>query len=220
MVLALSMAREYTLRLVGPPNRNRHDDRIADELLGLCRGIVADGAVNSAEADFLREWMTQRAGQCLSYPFPQLLTRIHQIYEDGVVDEGEQQELASMLRALTGVTTKQEVAGDDAKQKATRLFFDDPAPSVDFADRLFCVTGTFASGSRSKIEERLKELGASLIKAPTIDTHFLLVGTFCSDAWKHGNYGRKIETAIDYRTKGHGIRIIAEEHWLTFLPTL
>ena len=185
---------------------------------------MADGEVTAAEADYLRRWMENHDGKNLAYPFPQLLARIRHIYEDDIVDDDERAELAGMLQALLGqskgaLTKSTNVSESSESERATRLFFDDPPPApLEFTQKLYCVTGTFAFGSRDNVEKKLIELGANLTPRPTTSTHFLLVGTFASDAWKHGKFGRKIETAIDFRTKGHAIHIIAEEHWIQFLP--
>jgi NAD-dependent DNA ligase len=97
------------------------------------------------------------------------------------------------------------------------LIFDDPAPSVVFQDREFCVTGTFAFGKRGFIEKTVETKGGRTVKAPTSDTHYVLVGSFVSHGWTHGNYGTKIERALSLRKSGNPIAIIGEEHWKTFL---
>lgn len=44
-------------------------DRAADELVGLCRGVLADGAVSSQEARFLLDWCERNAHLGSDYPF-------------------------------------------------------------------------------------------------------------------------------------------------------
>ncbi|MDP2358612.1 MAG: hypothetical protein Q8M31_21515 [Beijerinckiaceae bacterium] len=38
-------------------NRARLDDRLVNELIGLARGLLADGEVNEAEAKYLLAWL-------------------------------------------------------------------------------------------------------------------------------------------------------------------
>lgn len=222
------MPRQYQLHVVrnAPPRHLEH--KLSCELLGICRGILADGVVQAEEAEFLRQWMEAHVAEAREYPFPQILSRIRTIYADGVATPAECEELAAMLRAFIGereeaiaAQTPSTDAPRPAEPLATRLFFDDPAPSVDFFDREFCPTGTFCFGSRAKVHAVLEKHGASIILHPKTTTHFVVVGTFAPEAWKHGNYGTKIEQAMRYRTNGHPVRIIAEEHWLSFLnPSL
>lgn len=35
----------------------QQQDRAADELVGLCRGMLSDGVVSAMEAQFLKEWI-------------------------------------------------------------------------------------------------------------------------------------------------------------------
>ena len=41
----------------------------------------------------------------------------------------------------------------------------------------------------------------------------LVVGGYGNDAWSQSVYGRKIETAVRYRTKGAPVSIVCEEWW-------
>lgn len=45
-------------------------------------------------------------------------------------------------------------------------------------------------------------------------TDYLIVGLFGSEDWIHASFGRKIETALKMREKGHQIYIVPEEHWI------
>jgi len=45
----------------------RHD-RDVDELIGLCRGVLADGAVNSLEGQFLLGWLERRRDDAALIP--------------------------------------------------------------------------------------------------------------------------------------------------------
>jgi hypothetical protein len=38
-------------------NHSRLNDRKVDELIGLCKGLIADGVVNQAEAEFIQSWL-------------------------------------------------------------------------------------------------------------------------------------------------------------------
>lgn len=40
-------------------NRNKIQDRQVDTLIGLSKGITADGKVDQAEAEFLQSWLVQ-----------------------------------------------------------------------------------------------------------------------------------------------------------------
>ncbi len=44
--------------------KKRLNDRAIDELIGLSRGLTADGAVNQSEAEFLLKWMEDNSSYC------------------------------------------------------------------------------------------------------------------------------------------------------------
>ena len=53
--------------------RQRRGDRLVDELIGLCRGVLADGHVCKAEAQFLADWLARNAAVAHVYPFNKLI---------------------------------------------------------------------------------------------------------------------------------------------------
>lgn len=189
------------------------------DLLGICEGILADGEVNQNEAAYLREWIRRNPDHEKIWPLPDLRTRLDAIFADGIASPEECTELADVLKALIGakvVHSDARLAG--AKMSGpTQLIFDDPAPELAFADREYCVTGTFAFGQRKAVESAITSRGGSTTKAPRSITHYVLVGSFVSPGWANGNYGTKIERALSLRKGGSSVAIIGEEHWKTFL---
>ena len=193
-------------------SRARLDDRAINELLGLAKGIVADGVVNQREAEFLQKWLVANTAVKDNPVIATLFRRVNEMLEDNNLDDEEARELLDTLHKFGG--------GDfelGEIQKATRLHFDDPPPSIDFQERWFCFTGTFAYGSRSDCSRTVESLGGtagSLTKA----TDYLVVGIYATDSWAHSSFGRKIEKAVQYREDGSGIAIVSEEHWIEYLP--
>ena len=84
----------------------------------------------------------------------------------------------------------------------------------NFQDKIFCLTGTFNSGSKESIEKRIIEKGGICGKGVTTKTDYLIVGGSGSDAWKFGNYGGKVQKAMELKEKGKNIEIISEDEFL------
>lgn len=187
--------------------------RCIDELIGLCKGIVADGRVDPNEVKFLRSWLENNRQVVGLWPANVLAERLAQIYADGVVDEEEQLALAHLLSKLTGVVPG--VA--DAQAMATRLPVDDPAPIVEFEGSSFCLTGRFVFGSKKKCDKVIEELGGSLQGQPTPETSYLVIGALGNPNWRHSAFGEKVEAVLNQREQGGRTRIISEEHWTFFL---
>ena len=185
-------------------------DRNIDELIGFARGILADGKVDQNEAESLQKWLVAISGS--EHPIlHNLLIRVNQMLEDGVLDDEESAELFETLNELTGSNfEKGEIL------KSTTLPLDKPEPEVDFNDSTFCCTGTFETGTRKEVEEIIINNGG---KPSTLNssTSYLVIGAYATDSWAHSSYGRKIEKALGFKQKGKDIKIISEHHLLKFL---
>ena len=127
-------------------NASLRADRDVDELMGLCKGVLADGAVNVLEAKFLADWFERHRECALEWPANVLYQRLETMLRDGRLDLEEEKELLGVLINLTG--------GDASCLNAAALTIglpiDNPAPSISFPSRKFCFTGKFLLGTRSK----------------------------------------------------------------------
>lgn len=68
-------------------------DRAADELVGLCRGLLSDDVVSSQEATFLRDWIDRNQDYAASFPFNVLYRQLADALADGVLDPDEESDL-------------------------------------------------------------------------------------------------------------------------------
>lgn len=189
-------------------NQRDTQDRQIDTLIGLSKGLIADGEVVLAEAEFLYNWLIQN--QHSEHPIIlNLLNRVAEMLEDGVFDSEESQELLSLLQSFSGDVTQ---LGEMAK--TTSLPIDQPAPKINFKGSNFLCTGTFAFGKRKDCDEAIEKLGGTISKSVNKTLNYLVLGTYVSESWAHESYGRKIEKAMANREKGQELVIITEEHWL------
>src|SRR5881394_940824 len=51
-------------------------DRQIDELIGLCKGVIADGVLNQQEAEFLRDWLKSNRAAAKRWPGDVIYDRI------------------------------------------------------------------------------------------------------------------------------------------------
>lgn len=195
-------------------NRARRAERDLSELLGLAKGLLADGRITHDEAVLVAEWVCNHPDAAEQWPVNVLADRLQRIFADAHVDEAERLELAEILTALVGGTAGV-VLGEDA---ATELPLDVPAPTFEWPGAVFVFTGKFAFGTRADCQKQVTRLGALCEDSVTKRTNYLVIGTFGSRDWVHTSFGRKIQKAVDYRTAGHPLMIAAEDHWVTSLP--
>ncbi len=194
-------------------NAARRHERDISELLGMAKGMLADGVVNDAEADFLRTWGTNHPEAMSKWPASLVFSRLQQLYADGRIDEDERQELHELLNALVGGTLSI-VLGQDA---ASSLPLDDPPPTIAWPNEVYVFTGKFAYATRHVCECEVLNRGGSCDDNVTRRTTYLVLGTFGSRDWRQTSYGRKIERAIELRASGIPLRIVGEDHWAASL---
>ena len=193
-------------------NASRIQDRLIDELIGVCRGVIADGVVDEREAIFLGQWIENHREVKDRWPVNILYSRVTEMLKDGVLSQPEQMEFLGTLRDITGETSL-----FSEPNRSTTLPLDKPQPEIQFKEKKFCLTGRFVFGSTIDCEEVVAELGGMLGDSPTRTTDYLVIGEMCSPDWVHTTFGRSIEHAVELREQGIPISIISEEHWVNSL---
>ena len=191
-------------------NKKPVQDRQIDTLIGLAKGITADGIVSQVEAEFLHEWLVLNRLTIQDNPiFQHLFDRVSTMLEDGVLDSDEQTELFSALRSLSGDRSQ----GGEF-MKSSHLPIDQPEPDIMFLGKRFLFTGTCARGTRRECESEVEKRGGINEKIVTKRLDYLVLGTYVTPSWKHETYGNKIEKAMKYRDE-HGLplAIVTEGFW-------
>jgi len=190
-------------------NRKNIQDRQVDTLIGLGKGLIADGVVNQSEAEFLLTWLIQN-GHLIDNPIIlNLLEKVSDMLEDGTLDQDESAELLGILQTISGEHSE---IGELAKPSL--LPIDLPLPNINFNESKFLFTGTFAFGNRRECQTMIEQLGGKTADRVTKSLDVLVIGSYVTDSWVHETFGRKIEKAMEYRDKGLGLAIITEQHWL------
>ena len=202
------MNEEARLNLVG---QDRITSRQIDELVGLARGVAADGTLNQAEVEFLQKWLAANMAISDQPMIRKLYARINYILADGVADADECREL---LETLNSFSSRDFELGEVLK--STSLPLCDPAPSLEFDGWRYCFTGTFNFGGRRECEVAVTDR-RGIVASLTKNTHVLVIGMYATESWKHSAFGTKIVKAVDMREDGVPISIVSEEHWLRYL---
>ena len=190
----------------------RMHDRDVDSFYGLCLGILSDGDVNESEGLFLLDWLNTRPEISRSDPLiGDIHWRLRNIFDDGIMDSDESLQLLKVLSAYTGCPQP-----DSSFDKAAAtLPLCDPLPSVEFANKSFCFTGTFSLGDRSRCGDILSRFGGVVSKNVTMKIDYLVIGHNVTLDWKHQSYGNKVLKAMKYRDeKNKAISIISEKYWV------
>jgi hypothetical protein len=190
-------------------NHAHRAERDVSEVLGLTKGLLADGHVTTEEALYLRHWVANHLDAADRWPVKPLCERLKHIFADGVIDEAERADLTDLLTSIAGGTAGV-IQGEDA---ATTLPLDVPPPAIVWTGAVFVFTGKFAFGTRSCCEKEVERLGGVCEDDVTKRTRYLVLGTFGSRDWAQTSFGRKIEAAVKLKDKGVPIAILGEEYW-------
>lgn len=191
------------------------DDRITsrqiDELVGLARGIAADGDLGQAEVEFLQKWLAANMAVSQQPLIRTLYQRINDVLEDGVLDAEEK---AILLETLNSFSNRDFELGEVLKSSTLPLC--DPAPSLSFDGTIYCFTGTFIYGQRKHCEQAVIERGGGC-GGLSRKTQVLVIGAYATESWKHSSFGNKILQASEWRDEGRPIAIVSEHHWTQYL---
>jgi len=190
-------------------NSKRRHGRNYDELIGMIRGITADGKVCRSEANLLVNWCLHYGVDASEWPAGPIVKRLNRIYEDGIVTEDELDDLKALLVQILG-GDEQNVSG------ATALPLCRPAPEVIFDQNVFVFTGKFASGTRDHCQRETALRGGICVDSVSLKINYLVIGSMGSRDWIHTPWGRKIERAKELQAS-KPISIISEETWSRFL---
>ncbi len=193
-------------------NAGRVQDRLIDELIGISRGVIADGVVDEQEAIFIGQWIENHREIADKWPVNVLYARLTEMLKDGILSEDEQEELLETLRDLTG-----ESSLFQEPNRSTTLPVDKPAPDIEFEGKTFCLTGKFVFGTTLDCEETIAEMGGEVVPMPSRETDYLVIGELCSPDWVHTTFGRSIEKGVELKEQGHPLTILTEEHWVNNL---
>ena len=190
---------------------DRISSRQIDELVGLARGLAADGTINATEVEFLQKWLAANVAISDQPVIRVLYQRMNEILSDGVLDADEHAEL---LDTLNSFSSRDFELGEVLK--STTLPLCDPAPDLTFAGKVYCFTGTFNYGQRKHCEQAVAERGG-IPGGLSQKTEFLVIGAYATESWKHSSFGNKIMKACEWRDAGIPISIVAESHWTKHL---
>ena len=132
-----------------------------DTLIGLAKGLLADGELNEPEIYALHNWLNVNLHAVDMNPILlNLSQQIASISDDGAIDNDEIQQMTALLQAFNGGDL--EVTPGELL-KTTQLPLTLPKPVVTFEGKSFLFTGTFAYGTRKRCIAAVEDLGGTAI---------------------------------------------------------
>lgn len=195
--------------------RFQQETRIAQglaEMVGVVRGVVADGKVSVDEAHRLARWTRDNPDVAQRWPANILARRLERIVRDGRVDARERKHLQAILAQVA------ENPLGMSFPLATDLPVDHPEPHVVFEGNTFVFAGDMAYGPHRACEREVVELGGVCEHSVTRRTDYLVIGALAGDDWSQEGFGAQVNEVVQLRTRGASIAIVSEDHWVAALP--
>jgi NAD-dependent DNA ligase len=191
-------------------NQDTEDNttRQINELIGLVKGVTADGLVQQSEVEFLLNWLESNKGSLDQWPAKAIYPRLKAALSDGNLDETEEEEIRALLAST--ISSNPETAYAHSMME---IPFTTPIPTIQFTNHSFCFTGRFQSGSRSWCVSQIIARGGMSTSKIDRKLHYLVVGDIGGKDWFQAKQGRKIVRAVKHIEVGANIAILREQHW-------
>ena len=193
----------------------RQVERGLAEMVGLVRGVIADGVVSSEEASRLAEWTRENPEVATCWPANVLARRLERIFLDGRLDRREKKHLEALLTELAA-----NPAGfPSGFRLATDLPLTHPEPEVVFDGQAFLFAGEMAYGPLHACEREVLELGGTCERTVNRRTDYIVIGSIGAADWSQRAFGDVLDEVVQYGARGVPIAVISEEHWTAALPS-
>lgn len=186
------------------------------KLEGMFRGFLSDGSLDDKEVHELQRWLEENKSLSGHFLFDEIYKLVEDVLEDGVITEDERDSLTSFMYEFTSnlnvdARAQIEMRKADSSGSNSSIY---SKPVISFEACQFCISGDFLNfDSKADVESAIMHRGGIIAKGVTKKVSYLIVGGQGSEDWKFGKYGRKVEKAMQYKSKGVAIEVI-EESWL------
>lgn len=185
------------------------------EMLGLIRGVLADGSISSAEATHLTCWVQAHPSVVARWPGNVLTQRLTEIFRDGRMDARERARLSDLLARIASNSTG---ASSPAFSTETDLPLSRPAPVVRFEGRTFVLAGEMRHGPHSACAREITELGGRCDRSVSRRTDYVVIGGSAAGDWFQTGFRDVLDDVVRYRARAVEIAVISEDHWVRALP--
>ena len=86
-----------------------------------------------------------------------------------------------------------------------------------FSNKVFCFTGTLKTLKRTAAQREVRMRSGNHVNAVGKETDYLVVGSLGSPDWKYGDFGRKIQSAINLKKKTGKPNLTSESDFMDAL---
>jgi hypothetical protein len=206
----------------GQPNNSDHDvvDTTAGHspaalahtmavLLGLIRGVLADGVLNEKEILALNAWLGNHGKLLTHWPANAIAERIQAVLADGIITPDESKNLAETLTRILGCDSTSWSTLDPLPAAETPR----PAQPIVIPGRSFMLAGNFLYGTHSRCQDAILRRGGltDKIVGPSLD--YLVVGALPPSESTGSELPVVLKQVRGLIQQGCDITIVPEQTW-------
>lgn len=181
------------------------------QLQGIFHGILSDGELNDTEIFKLHEWLSENEHLSSYYPYDEIRSLVLSIVSDKKIDQEERILLMAFIKQFV------ELSNSNIKNSIDSITEDVSIsgicavdPEIIFENKTFCVTGILSRGTRTELQNAIKNKGGIPVNSISKKTDYLIIGDTSNACWSYACYGRKVEKALDLRKSGHTVVLVHE----------
>ena len=190
------------------------------KLEGMFRGFLSDGSLDDKEVYQLQLWLEANRALSGHFLFDEIYKLVEDVLEDGIITSEERDSLTSFMYEFTSnlnESARMQIQENqtNSEESSSGVY---SKPLISFQDCLFCLSGDFLNfDTKSDVESVIESRGGAISKGVTKKISYLVVGGQGSEDWKFGKYGRKVEKAMQYKSKGVAIEVVQESWFFELL---
>lgn len=182
------LKRENNSKKPALSEKTRNARELKDEL----EEVIGDGEVSVDEAQNVLDLIESHESFGQNATIRRISDKLQEAMLDGFVTKEESNELVSLMENFV-----------NPHMEST--------DNIVYEGKLFCLSGTFMRGQKKDIEKIIQERGGSINGSVTKKVDYLVVGGCGNENWTMGNYGSKVEKAMQLQAKGDDIVIVGED---------
>ena len=179
-------------------------------LQGMISGVLADGRVTKEELQTLQEWMDDHEHLRRCWPYDEIEALITAVLADGRIDETEHDQLIAFFGEFAAVPGHRAISQPTEHKERLISGVCAICPEIELPERVFCFTGQSKRCNRDQMEELIVSRGGRFSKGVIMDLDYLIIGAAGNPCWAFACYGRKVESAVEYRKKGCKLLLVHE----------
>jgi NAD-dependent DNA ligase len=162
-------------------------------VVGVLRGLIADGKVSHERMVFLGRWLLTNKEFAEEFPFNELFVKVDNALKARHIGEQDRREI-NLIERITGTDNS-----EGFENAPTTYPLTDPPPEIVFAGSEFVLTGTFEFGARKEFETEIVARGGTCGQYVTRRTRCLVIGKLSSRDWTNTSWGNKVRDAASRR---------------------